>query len=107
MEKREDHEAQLKQHIYDLWMRCEPQNKIAEVVDISPQRVNEIIAEKSGFGQVAETGFFRDFEQENSALRIYDLWLRCETHEKIAEITGYDRTTITKIIQNKKRKEGK
>ncbi len=49
--KREDHEAQLKQQIYDLWLACEPQNKIAEVVNISPQRVNEIIAEKSGSTQ--------------------------------------------------------
>jgi len=65
---------ELQQQIYDLWLACETQTNIADITGIAFQRVSEIIAEKSGSTQVSETGKFRDFEQENSALRIYDIW---------------------------------
>lgn len=72
--KREDHEAQVKQQIYYLWLRCETQSKIEEITGISQQRVSEIIANFTGSAHVNKSGKFRDFEQENSALRIYDIW---------------------------------
>jgi DNA-binding Lrp family transcriptional regulator len=55
-------------------MKCEPQNKIAEVVGLSQPTVSEIIAKNIGNGKKTDSDIFRDFSQENSALRIYDIW---------------------------------
>ena len=73
-EFRDERARQLKQQIYDLWLVCETQTRIEEITGISHQRVSEIIANFTGSAQVSKSGKFRDFEQENSALRIYDIW---------------------------------
>ena len=72
--KREDHEAQLKQQIYDLWLACETQTKIEDITGIPIQTVNRIIEELSQNAHLSEMGKFRDFEQDGSTLRIYDIW---------------------------------
>lgn len=60
--------------------------------------MNRIIAENFDKRNIADSEVFRDFEQENSALRIYDIWLACETQTRMEEITGIPRPTVTKII---------
>jgi phage regulator Rha-like protein len=72
--KREDHEEQLKQQIYDLWMKCETQENIASLTGVSRPTVTRKIENFVQSGKNAEMNIFRDFKQENSALRIYDIW---------------------------------
>jgi len=45
-----------------------------EITGIPQQTVNRIIADFTQNRQLSEMGKFRDFDQENSALRIYDIW---------------------------------
>ena len=92
LNKRKDYETQLQQQIYNMWLACEPQNKIAEVVDISPQRVNEIIADKSGSAQVSKNGFFSDFEHDGSSLRIYDIWNLSNATNEVRQLFTFFRT---------------
>jgi hypothetical protein len=72
--KRDEQDAQLKKQIYDLWMQCEDQSNISELTGIPRRTVTDIIAKFGENGKLTESAKFRDFEQENSALRIYDIW---------------------------------
>lgn len=72
--KREEQEAQIKQQIYDLWLSCETQTNIEQIVKKPQQTVSDIIAKITENGQVSDTGIFRDFNDEDSPRRIYDIW---------------------------------
>jgi len=69
-----DQEAQQKKKIYDLWLACETQTSIEEITGIPQRNVSDIIANFTGSSKITETGKFRDFEQDGSALRIYDIY---------------------------------
>jgi len=84
--KREDHEAQVKQQIYYLWLRCETQTSIEEITGIPQRTVSDIIANFSGSNKIIETAKFRDFEQENTALRIYDIWNFSKATNEVSSI---------------------
>lgn len=44
------------------------------ITDFEKQAEKCIFAENVKNGKIADIHIFRDFEQENSALRIYDIW---------------------------------
>lgn len=72
--KRDDQEVQQKKKIYDLWLACETQTSIEEITGIPQRTVSNILADFSKFSKFTETAKFRDFEQDGSTLRIYDIW---------------------------------
>jgi hypothetical protein len=72
--KRDEQEAQIKQQIYDLWLSCETHENISAMVKKPRQTVTDIIAKIAENGQLSDTGIFRDFNDEDSPRRIYDIW---------------------------------
>jgi hypothetical protein len=53
----------------------QPNNENGDISPPAPTtNKTEIIADFSGSAQVSETAKFRDFEQDNSSLRIYDIY---------------------------------
>lgn len=76
--RRDEHETQIRKQIYEMYLRCESKDEIADTVDFTTQRVGQIvkqiIAENENNRKIADSFKFRDFEQEGSALRIYDIW---------------------------------
>jgi hypothetical protein len=58
-------------------LACHSQREIADKLGIPVQTVNdriEEIGEKSEKRQLSDSGFFPDFEQDDSHRRVYDLW---------------------------------
>jgi hypothetical protein len=84
--KKDDFEEQQRKQGYDLWMRCEPLYIIEKITGISRRTVNNTITdfeEKAhngifaNFGknnQMLDFAKFRDFDNEDSHLKIYDIW---------------------------------
>jgi len=67
--KQEQKEEQIKNTIYDLWMRCHTQQEIADVVGMPRQTVTDIIAKFAENGQMSDPGIFRNFTPE-----VYTTW---------------------------------
>lgn len=67
--KQEQKEEQIKQKIYDMWMRCHTQQEIADVVGEPIRTVNSKIALFGKNGQVSDFANFRNFEPE-----VYTTW---------------------------------
>lgn len=57
-------EAEQKQRVYDLWMRCETQERVAEQVGVPQRTVADWIASFSENGSEDDSAIFRDFEPE-------------------------------------------
>ena len=72
--KRDEQEAQIKQQIFDMWLACETQEQIADVLNTPLSTVNRVIANFSQNGQMSEMGIFRDFDEPDSHRKIYDIW---------------------------------
>lgn len=68
-DKRREKEAEQKHRVYDLWMRCETQERIAEQVGVPRQTVADWIANFAEIDPEADSGIFRDFEPE-----LYTVW---------------------------------
>lgn len=73
--------------MYDLWMRCETQERIAEQVGVPQQTVADWIANFTEIDTEADSGIFRDFEPE-----LYTVWnFGCAAKEKGAPPGGTGR----------------
>lgn len=68
-DKKKQFDADQKEQIFDLWMKCMTEQQIAEHCDISRQTINREIAGFAQNGQVSEMGNFRNFEPQ-----VYDIW---------------------------------
>ena len=74
---REARAAEQSATILDLHLRCETQDAIAKAVGITQQSVTNQIAAFTKSGDFADSGIFRNFDQEEmeeSGRRIYDVW---------------------------------
>ena len=60
-DKREQQEAEQRERIYDLWMRCETQEAIAKQVDIEQPTVNAKIAEFIENSKSGKSDIFGNF----------------------------------------------
>jgi hypothetical protein len=73
----EQRDRQQTAAILDLHLRCESQNEIALRVELPQQTVSDKIAGFTENRHLADSGIFRDFDQDDadtSGRRIYDIW---------------------------------
>lgn len=68
-DKRKAKEAEIRQAIYEMWMRCHTQQEIADAVNVDIMTVNREIADFSQSGDFSDLIIFRDFEPE-----LYSVW---------------------------------
>ena len=92
-DKRREKEAEQKQRVYDLWMRCETQERIAEQVGVPRQTVADWIANFAEIDPEADSGIFRDFEPE-----LYTGQTPRARAARIAEQVGVPQRTVADWI---------
>ena len=63
-DKRREKEAEQKHRVYDLWMRCETQERIADQVGVDQATASRWIADFMQIEPEADSHIFRDFEPE-------------------------------------------
>lgn len=68
-DKRSERQAEQKQQVYDLWMRCETQEAIAEQVGVPRETARDIIASFGENGSNVDFAIFSNFTPE-----LYTVW---------------------------------
>lgn len=72
-----EHEEETKRQVLEMHLACKTQREIADALGEPQQTVADKIAEFTESGKLADSGIFRNYEQddsETSGRRIYTIW---------------------------------